>query len=201
MWSAIGRSTARQVRVSGRLSICTATRLTAQLTTRTTPAIPSGIRVAAVFVRGFAAAKGTEKKPAAKKATAEKTGATTAEKKTTAKAKAPAAKKTKAKAKAKPKPKPKPKLRIPKKELTPEEKTKLKIRELKKDSLAKDEPTYLPITKWMVFSSERLKGTTHKCTIVIPEIAAEYRALPAAELEVSRMAGAPSRPDSNLARN
>ena len=197
MWSTIGRSTARQVRVGGRLSICTATRLTAQLSSRTAPVIPSGIRVAAIFVRGFAATKGAEDKPAAKKATAKKTATTAEKKKTTVKAKAPVAKK----AKAKPKPKPKPKLRIPKKELTPEEKTKLKIRELRKESLAKDEPTYLPITKWMVFASERLKGTTHKCTIVIPEIAAVYRALPAAELEVSRMAGAPSRPDSKPTGN
>ena len=199
MWSTIGRSTARQVRVGGRLSICTATRLTAQLSSRTAPVIPSGIRVAAIFVRGFAATKGAEDKPAAKKATAKKTATTAEKKKTTVKAKAPVTKK--AKAKPKPKPKPKPKLRIPKKELTPEEKTKLKIRELRKESLAKDEPTYLPITKWMVFASERLKGTTHKCTIVIPEIAAVYRALPAAELEVSRMAGAPSRPDSKPTGN
>lgn len=72
---------------------------------------------------------------------------TTAKKKTTKKS-------TATKAKAKPKAKPK-----PKKALTPEEKAKKEVRELKAKALL-TEPKKLPETKWLVYVTQELTGTS-----------------------------------------
>jgi hypothetical protein len=158
MLSAIGRATARQARVAGRLSIRT------QLTTpRAAPVIPSGIRVAAVFARGFAEA-GAPKKTTK---TATKTAA--------AKTKAAVAKKA---AKQK-------------KVLTEEEKTRLKIRDLKKTALLKEEPVNLPVASWTAFMSKRMKGAMDRdpkptFTEAVRELSEEFKNLPEAEKEVRR---------------
>ncbi|KEZ44200.1 hypothetical protein SAPIO_CDS3132 [Scedosporium apiospermum] len=77
-------------------------------------------------------------------------GAASKKKKTTK----AAATKAKAKPKAKPKPKPKPKK---KKVLTPEEKAKKEVRELKVAALL-NEPAKLPGTSWLVYVTQELKG-------------------------------------------
>jgi hypothetical protein len=198
MWSAIGRATARQVRVGGRLSIRTASRL-AVLAPRTALAIPSGIRVAAVFVRGFAAAApaskatkatastATKKKPAAKTTAVKATRST--KKTTTAKTRAPAVKKAKA---TKPKPKPKPK-RKARKPLTPEEAARLKIRELRKAALVKEEPTSGPRNVWSVFVASRMKdaGEDAHMRDSLRKLAPDFKALSAEELQVSRTGNLP----------
>jgi hypothetical protein len=181
MWLAIGRATAQQVRVGARLTIRTTNRpIATKLALRPAPVIPSGIRVAAVFARGFAAAgrpKKTKaatskvangKKPAAKKAAA---------KKTAKKANSPAAKK--------------PKRTRAKKLVTDEEKAKLQLRELKKTALLKEEPTRLPITSWTVYTTQRVKellkagSDVTKLGSVVPALAQDYKALSAEELDVS----------------
>jgi hypothetical protein len=185
MWSAIGRATAQQVRVGASLSIRSTGRIAAKLALRPAPVIPSGIRVAAVFARGFASAarpkttskagtsKVAKKKLAAKKATAKKT----ATKKTAKKAKAPAAKK--------------PKRVREKKPLTEEQKAKLQLRELRKTALLKEEPARLPSTPWRLYCGQRVKellkaGTdANKLGPVMPGLAQDFKALSEAELDVS----------------
>lgn len=179
MLSAIGRATGR---VGGRLAIRTVL--------RTTPVIPSGIRIAAVFTRHYAAAAKTTtkasattkaKKPAAKKTTASKT--TT--KKATAKAKAaPKKKATKKKAAAK-----KPAKKRVKKVLTEEEKERVKIRKLREIALLKEEPTRLPTGAWMVYVSRRAKEASKdddkfKLTDLVPLVAQDFKSLPEETLEV-----------------
>lgn len=174
MWSSIGRATARQVRVGSGLSIRTTRRIAAQLTPRAAPVIPSGIRIAAVFARGFAEAarpKKTATSTAAKtkKPSAKKTGAKkTATKK--AKPKRPAAKKAKAK-----------------KVLTEEQKINRRIAELKKTALLKDEPTLLPNTTWMVFVAEQLREGKEQIQTAMAKLSIQYKALSASEIEVSLM--------------
>lgn len=182
MLPAIGLAAARQVRVAGRLSIHRA----AHLAIRPAIVIPSGIRIAAVLARGYAeaAAKATRKKSAtAKTATKEKKAKT--EKKPAKKAAKKPAKKPAAKKK-------------PKKELTEEEKTKLKIKELREKALLKEFPR-LPEGKWPVYVSARMKEAKRErggsltseeweFKNLVPQIKKDFDALPAEELEVSQAA-------------
>ncbi|KAK4128389.1 hypothetical protein N657DRAFT_19948 [Parathielavia appendiculata] len=187
MWSAIGRATAQQVRIGGRLWVRSTSRLAAKLPARVAPIIPSGVRVAAVFSRGFAEAgrpkktskaatskvakKAAAKKPATKKKTATKKPARKAKK-------APAAKKAKP-VKAK-------------KPLTEEEKVKREIRALKKTGLLKEEPARLPENPWLVYSSQRVKkaylelGPDLNLPDVMAGLASDYKALSTAEMEELR---------------
>jgi hypothetical protein len=189
MWSAIGRATARQVRVGGgRAAIRSASRLAVHSASRTVPAIPSGIRVAAVFARGLAAVgrprKTTKTEDSAapkKKAVGKKAPA-----KTASKAKAPAEKKKKKAAAGRPKAP----LTEEQKTRLEEQKTRLKIRELRKKALLKEEPRDLPNTPWMILLGERTKVMKEDSSIKLVEVARnaaiEYKGLSPAELEVSR---------------
>ncbi|KAK4158142.1 hypothetical protein C8A00DRAFT_39527 [Chaetomidium leptoderma] len=180
MWSAIGRATGRQVRVGGRLLI-------RQLAPRTASVIPSGIRVAAVFTRGFAEAGRPTKATKTATSTATKTKKPTAKKAATKKAatkKTGAKKATKAKAPAKRKPR----VFKPKKPLTEEDKTKLAIKVLKKRALLKEEPTRLPITSWVVFAAQRVKSLMGgdpaiRFSDAMQLLSAEYKALTPEEIE------------------
>lgn len=163
---------------------------------RTAPTLPSGIRVTAVFARGLAAAgrpkktTKTEDSAAPKKKAAAKKPAT--KKKTTAKA---AGKKT---AKAKAPVEKKAKMGRPKKQLTEEEEaeaklreTRQKIRALKAKALLKEEPNKLAYTSWMQFVGERgavlrQENPDIKLGEITHQLSAEFKALPTAELEVSR---------------
>lgn len=137
-----------------------------------------------VAVRGFATATAskttgrTAAKPATKTRAAPKSKATTTKAKKTAKA--PAKKK---KAAAKPK---KP-LARKKKEVDPEKKQALLKRELRKKSLINQEPKGLPATRWVVFMSAALKGKSsglNDTRTRMPALAAEFKSLSPAELEV-----------------
>ncbi|KAK4042101.1 hypothetical protein C8A01DRAFT_33865 [Parachaetomium inaequale] len=194
MLSAIGRATARQARVAGRagrLSSRSASRLTAQLTPRAAPVIPSGIRVAAVFARGFAEAgapkkttKTATKTAAKKKPAAKKPAKKAAAKKKTATKKAAKPKAAVAKKAAKPKKAP----------LTEEEQARIKIRALKKTALLKEEPVKLPVASWTTFVSKNMKRAMDRnpsptFTEAVRELSDEFKALPDAEkekLEVER---------------
>lgn len=185
MLSAFGRAAARKVCVAGSLSIRTAGRLT-------TPVIPTGYRVVAVFGRGFAAAgapkktttkaattTAAKKKPAAKKP-AKKTAATTTKKK-------PAAKKA-AKPKAKKAAADKPKATRAKTALTDEQKAKLKLKALKERALLKEQPIRLPVTSWNLYLNRHLKETLNKdpkplFADAVRQLSAEHRALPEHEKE------------------
>jgi hypothetical protein len=185
MLSAFGRAAARKVFVAGSLSIRSAGRLT-------TPVIPTGYRVVAVFTRGFAAVgapkkttkaattTASKKKPAAKKPVAKKTATKTTKKKPVAKKAA----KPKAKKAAK-----KPKATRPKKKLTDEEKAKLKLRALKERALLKEQPVKLPVTSWNLYLTKHLKEALNKdpkpqFADAVRQLAAEHRALPEHEKEV-----------------
>jgi hypothetical protein len=150
------------------------------------PAIPSGIRVAAVFARGLAAVGRPRKTAKTEDSAVPKTKS--ADKK--APAKKTAAKKPAAKAKATAEKKKKATVGRPKAPLTEEAKTRLKIRELRKKALLKEEPRDLPSTPWMILLGERTKVMKEDPSIrlvgVARKAATEYKALPAAELEVSR---------------
>jgi len=185
MLSAFGRAAARKVCVAGSLSIRTAGRLT-------TPVIPTGYRVVAVFTRGFAAAgapKKTRTKAATTTASKKKPAAKTPAKKTATKTtkKKPVAKKT-AKPKAKKAAK-KPKTTRPKKKpLTDEQKAKLKLRALKERALLKEQPAKLPVSTWNIFLTKNLKELLNKdpkpeFAEAIRQLSAEHRALPEHEKE------------------
>lgn len=186
MWSSIGRATARQVRVGGGLSIRTARRIAAQLAPRAAPIVPSGIRITAVFARGFAEAgrpkktatstTSKTKKPSADKTGEKKTATKKAGTKKAAKAKRPAAKKAKK----------------VKKVLTDEQKTNRRIRELKKTALLREEPTSLPSTSWMVFVTEQLKEGSETIATAMPRISIAYKSLSDSEMQV-RLTGKHSR--------
>lgn len=102
-------------------------------------------------------------------------------KKTVKKAVKKAVKKpAKKKAVAKPKPKAK-----PKKVVTPEEKEKLKIKELK--AVALSVPKLKPTTAWTVLMSDFLSDnsvSSRRVTTWVKEAAAKYKNLSAGELEV-----------------
>ncbi|CAK7198293.1 hypothetical protein SEUCBS139899_000953 [Sporothrix eucalyptigena] len=120
-----------------------------------------------------AATAGVTKKAAAA-AAAEKKKAAAAKKKAAAAKAAEVAKKKKAAAK--------------KKALTPEEKTKLQVRELKKVALLK-EPAKLPEHPWILFIAENTKGTKTgdgvKANLgkIMPELSAAFKALSPLELQ------------------
>ncbi|KAK4237861.1 hypothetical protein C8A03DRAFT_15621 [Achaetomium macrosporum] len=176
MLSAIGRATARQVRVGGELPIRSASRVAVQLVApRPMPVVPSGIRIAAVFARGFAergrpksSTNKTSTSAAAKQKPASKTGSA----KKSADAKKASSEKKKPARKAKP-------------ELTEEQKTKLELRDLKKKSLWTEQPSPLPVTAWQVFIAQRLKeiGKKEGLQIVMPQLSSEFKALSSAEVE------------------
>jgi outer membrane biosynthesis protein TonB len=159
-------------------SACEARRSYATTTAATTPT---------------ATVKKAVKAKAASKAAPKKTVAATKAKKTTktpAKkpAKKTAASKAKPKAKAKkaaPK-KPAPKARV-KKVLTPEQKAKAKISELRKIAL-REPVTASTLNAWNVFVAEHLQGKAEDGTSLvkrIPEVAAKFKNLTPADLEVS----------------
>ncbi|KAL2178533.1 uncharacterized protein P884DRAFT_276449 [Thermothelomyces heterothallicus CBS 202.75] len=173
MLSAIGRAAARHACVGTNLPIRGASRHTAQLTSRTTFVVPSGSRIAARFARGFAAEAGSTRMKTATKATTKTSAAAKKSAKAAAKPKATAEKK-----------KPGP----PKKPLTDEEKTKTKIKQLKKTALAGKEPHKLPITPWLVYLKERMQdvmGRDTKPTFLdaVHELSSDYKALPESEKE------------------
>ncbi|CAK7239753.1 MAG: hypothetical protein STHCBS139747_001188 [Sporothrix thermara] len=120
-----------------------------------------------------AAAGGVTKKAAAA-AAAEKKRAAAAKKKAAAAKAAEIAKKKKAAAK--------------KKAMTPEEKTKLQVRELKKVALLK-EPAKLPEHPWILFIAENTKGTKTgdgvKANLgkIMPELSQSFKALSPLELQ------------------
>ncbi len=111
-------------------------------------------------------------------------------------AEAPAAAKTakpKAKTAAKKKPKKKPvakraaKPGRPAKKLTPEEKKKVQVRELKKGALL-SEPKKLPEQPWVLYVSENAKGTKigpdSSLAATMADLARSFKALSASELQV-----------------
>ncbi|KXX83028.1 hypothetical protein MMYC01_200521 [Madurella mycetomatis] len=179
MQSAIGLATARQLRVGGRLSVYRAARFAVHATGQSTTAIPSGYRVAAIFNRGFAQfakklATTTKKTPAKKKKTTKKAAAKKAAEKKAAAKRAAAKKAAAAKLAA----------------LSDEEKLKIKIKALKKKALL-TEPTRRGETAWAVFMSRALKdrlsgkptSETGSFATALPDVAKEFKALPAAEVE------------------
>jgi hypothetical protein len=117
--------------------------------------------------------KAVARKPAAKKPTAKKPARKKAAPK---KAKKPAAKKPAAKKTAK----------KPKKELTPEQKERAIIRDLKAKAL--DPPKATKYTAWLVFSVENIKshkvGSIQEVGSIAAESAAKYKNLTPAEREV-----------------
>jgi hypothetical protein len=143
--------------------------------------------------------KAVKAKAATKAAPKKKATTTTTRKTSTTATKAPAKKSTKlavaGKAKAKPrakkaaakKPAKKPAAKRVKKELTPDEKTKLKVRELRKTALRV--PTNnASITAWSMFVSEKLGGENEAKAPVssrIGAVGAEYKTLTPAQIEVS----------------
>jgi hypothetical protein len=149
------------------------------------PAIPSGIRVSAVFARGLAAVGRPRKTTKTEDSAVPKTKS--GDKKAPAKT---AGEKTAVKAKATAEKKKKKTVGRPKSPQTEEEKTRLRIRELRKKALLKEEPRDLPGTPWMILLGERTKAMKEDKSIRLVEIARkaaiEYKALPAAEVEVSR---------------
>lgn len=180
MLSAFGRAIARQACVASSLSIRSTSRLAV-------PVIPSGFRVVAVFTRGFAAAGAPKRKTGTKTATSAASKKTPAAKKPAKKA---AAKKKPAKKAAKPKAKAvkKPKTTKAKKELTDEEKAKIKIRALKAKALLKEQPGQLPVTAWTLFIFKNLKEALNKdpkpeFRDVMTQLSADYKALPEHEKE------------------
>ncbi|KAK4099778.1 hypothetical protein N658DRAFT_487369 [Parathielavia hyrcaniae] len=193
MWSAIGRATAQPVRIGGRLWVRSASRLAARLPGgRAGPVIPSGIRVAAVFSRGYAqvgrprktstaaTSEVAKKKPATKtkKVAAKKNKLAAKAKKVKKAKKAPAAKKAKP---AK-----------PKTPLTAEEKLKRDIARLRKKAMYKEEPDRLPETSWLVYTTPRVKDVYNnsdaklKLSDVMARLAVGYKALSATELDELR---------------
>ncbi|CAK7265387.1 hypothetical protein SEPCBS57363_001556 [Sporothrix epigloea] len=109
-----------------------------------------------------------------KKAAADKKKATAAKKKVAAAKAAEVAKKKKAAAKIK--------------AMTPEEKTKLRVRELKKAALLK-EPAKLPEHPWILFIAEKTKGVKTadgaraNLGKIMPELSQEFKALSPQEVQ------------------
>jgi hypothetical protein len=181
MLSTIGLAAARQVRVAGRLSIRRGSHLVTHLSSRTTTAIPSGIRVAAVFARGYAEHVGPKKTSATAKPAKTTTAAKPKKEKTAKKTKAPVVKAKKARAK---------------KPLTEEQQVKLKIRALRAKALLKEVVPSLPSTPWVVYftqhAKEDMQGRKKDASLtefmkdLMARLSSSFAALSAAELEVSR---------------
>jgi hypothetical protein len=129
--------------------------------TEPTPRVKKDVKKA--VARKPAAKKPTAKKPARKKAAPKKAKKAAAKK--------PAAKKTAKK---------------PKKELTPEQKERAIIRDLKAKAL--DPPKATKYTAWLVFSVENIKshkvGSIQEVGSIAAESAAKYKNLTPAEREV-----------------
>lgn len=122
-------------------------------------------------------------------ATVKKAVKKTAAKKTTPASKKASAKKSTKKAtakKAKPKKKPAAKPKRAKKVLTPEEKEKLRIKELRKKAL-KEPHSNRPLTTINVFCIEALTGQKTNGPAALGDAVAKFKSLTPAELEVSRL--------------
>jgi outer membrane biosynthesis protein TonB len=134
-------------------------------------------------VKAKAAAKAAPKKTAAATKTVKKPAKKPVKKTTAAKAKAKpkAAPKPKKKAAAK---KPAPKKRV-KKALTPEQKEKIKIRELRLKAL-KEPVVPKALTARNVYVGEKLRGTGENASHKLADVGKAFTALTPAELEVSR---------------
>lgn len=163
MLTAVARASLRRVAVSLPLRPLTAP------IARQTPAVVSAVRArpfSATPRAAEAAAKGTKKKALAK-------GKKAAPKKKTAVKKAAPKKK--------------------KKVLTPEEKLKAEVRELKKKALLK-EPAKVPETSWQVYIVQELKGVSAGDGLAsLTKAAGErFRALSSGELEVRQTPLAPA---------
>ncbi|CAK7211214.1 hypothetical protein SBRCBS47491_001039 [Sporothrix bragantina] len=153
-------------------STTTTTPKTKKTTTNKKMAPTAGTAAGAPKKKATAAGGVTKKAAAA--AAAEKKKAAAAKKKAAAAKAAEVAKKKKAAAK--------------KKALTPEEKTKLQVRELKKVALLK-EPAKLPEHPWILFIAENTKGTKTgdgvKANLgkIMPELSQAFKALSPLELQ------------------
>ncbi|KAK4192698.1 hypothetical protein QBC35DRAFT_483078 [Podospora australis] len=187
MLTSVGLATARRLHVGGAQSIYRTTRVALRISSQSAVVVPSGIRIAAIFKRGFAAARTARApKAAAVVKTTKKTTTTTTTKKPKKKTTAASAKKkttTKKAKKAAPKAK-KPKTVKKKVALTDEQKQKLKIKKLREVALLSDQPTGLPSRTWPVFLSNHLKENTGKVNLTkdATELGARYKQLSAADL-------------------
>lgn len=175
MWSLVRSTAARQLRVGRAATSRVANSF----------AIPTAYRVV-IARRNFTETSGELAPKSDAKETKPKTRRTSTEKPAAKKSKAGTHKKT---AKAK-KPKAKkavkaaPKKKRVKKVLTPEEKVKLEIRELKKKALL-NEPKKLPDRSWLVYVSQHLKNNNvSDVTSAVKDLAASYKDLAASEIEV-----------------
>lgn len=132
------------------------------------------------------AAKAAAKKPVARTKTATKAAGT---KKATAAKKATTAKKAaKPKAKKKVVAKPVKKAKKAKKEVSPERKAALQKRELRSKALLYGEPKNLPSTAWLVYVTDRVRGTAAlnvNFADKIREISAQWNDLSDAEKQAS----------------
>jgi len=184
MWSSLGSAAAR---AAGRASGAPAV---ARIGSRVVPhrTAPASCQFT-IAVRSFSVtrARFTPKSSTstAARRTATATRKAAAAKKGTAGRKKPAAKKAKAKPKKK-KVAAKRAAKKPAKVLSPEEKTKQTIRELKKVALLK-QPALLPASSWLVYTSTNLKGT-HNSAVgtaqTMKELAKAFSVLSTSELEV-----------------
>jgi hypothetical protein len=191
MWSSVKATAARQLRVSRAVKVNTGLSVGSRVANG--PAsfvIPSSYRLV-LSSRHFSETTGQLAEKTAAKTTAAKPRA----KKTTTAAKKPAAKKattkrataTKRKAVKAKKPAAKkaaPKKRV-KKVLTPEEKRKLEIRELKKIALL-SEPKRLPDTAWMVYMQQGLGGLSSVAEVsnAVKGLGESYASLSSLEKQV-----------------
>lgn len=178
MWSVVRSTAARQLRVSRAV----------KQTNSNSFIIPSAYRLA-ISRRNFTETSGelapksaaTAAKPKAKATKTLATAKNPAEKKSKAATTKSVAKAKKPKAKKKKAVKAAPKKRV-RKVLTPEEKRKAEVRELKKTALLK-EPKKLPDRTWLVYISQHLKGEKN-VTEAMKQFAEAYKSLSASEIEV-----------------
>lgn len=195
MLTTIGIAAARRLRVGGAHSVCRTARVTLGASARSAVVIPSSIRIAAAFKKGFATAraapKATKAAAALKKTTKKTTTTTTTKKATATKAKkkpAAAAKKKTTTRKTKKKAAPvkaKKKAKKVKKVLTDEEKQKLAVKKLREQALLKDQPSELPAASWSLFVAMGAKGDTNfkdDTKKWMQSRSAQYKALSAADL-------------------
>lgn len=168
MLTSIGRAAARRTLAStpSKLTSTTATTKLAPRTVASHGALP--VRSFSVSAWARAPPASTTEKPAAPKT-----------KKTAAAVPKKAKKKTKKTAAAAPKKAKK------KKVLTPEEKEKSELRELKKMALLKG-PTLLPDSAWSVYVSENLPSGQGSLTDKIKDVSSSFSELSESEKDVSR---------------
>lgn len=187
MWSTVRSTAARQLRVSRAAKVNTGVSLSSLVAQR--PAsffIPTAYRFVLSSRRfsntGDQLAAGAAAKPRAKRS-----ATTAAKKKATGKKSAGRKKAKKAKKAA-------PKKRV-RKVLTPEEKTKLDVRNLKKIALL-DEPKRVPDQAWLVYVAQNMKHVT-KDTLgaTVKGLASQYNSMGSFEKEVC------AAPDTTRANN